>query len=128
MSSVCPSAGAFATRAAPRLPPAPERLSTTTVCPSISPNAGPTMRAVMSTLPPGGYGTISRIGRPDCAVAAPDRSSSSAAARHDLFILLPARELDHAALLQVGDRLRAVAVFLQHLFGMHALIRGGRAH
>jgi hypothetical protein len=43
----------------PLLPP---RLSMTTVCPSRSPSFWPTTRAMTSLPPPGGNGTMSRIG------------------------------------------------------------------
>src|SRR4051812_32165864 len=53
-------------------PPAPARFSTITCCPSASPKAGATVRAVMSTLPAGGHGTTMRTGwlGNSCAIAA----------------------------------------------------------
>jgi len=47
---------------APTIPAAPGRFSTTTSWPSASPSAGATVRAVMSTFPPGTNGTMMRIG------------------------------------------------------------------
>jgi hypothetical protein len=47
----------------PIRPPAPPRLSTTSGLPRRSPSCWPITRATMSLLPPGGNGTISRIGR-----------------------------------------------------------------
>jgi hypothetical protein len=44
------------------LPPAPARLSTTKGWPSRWPISSETMRAVVSTPPPGGHGTISLMG------------------------------------------------------------------
>jgi hypothetical protein len=44
------------------LPPAPERLSTTKGWPSRWPIISETMRAVVSTPPPGGHGTMSLMG------------------------------------------------------------------
>jgi hypothetical protein len=46
----------------PVLPPPPLRLSTTTGCPSVTDSLSATMRAMLSTPPPGGYGTTSVIG------------------------------------------------------------------
>src|SRR5687767_9247564 len=72
------------------LPPAPARLSTTMLCPSAAPIPGAMMRAVMSMLPPGEYGTMRRIGRVGkfCA-AAPDTArkaiASAAVARRILL-------------------------------------------
>ena len=59
---VVPSGAAFAAASAPRLPPAPGRFSTTTT-PRLSLTLSASARATMSSGPPGGYGTISRIGR-----------------------------------------------------------------
>src|SRR4051794_37115570 len=60
-NSVLPSAGARATNSAAMLPDAPGRLSTTIGCPSASPSFFATLRATVSTLPPGGKGTTSRM-------------------------------------------------------------------
>src|SRR6476646_4174893 len=43
--------------------PAPGRLSMTTGCPNASDSHAPNARPVGSVEPPGGYGTISRMGR-----------------------------------------------------------------
>jgi hypothetical protein len=45
------------------LPFEPGRLSITTVWPSFSESAGAMTRARLSVAPPGGFGTIRRIGR-----------------------------------------------------------------
>src|SRR3990172_10502140 len=62
------------------MPPAPERLSTTTCCPSPSPSFGATERAITSVPPPGGNGTMKRIGFDghvcDCAGAAAKTAQS----------------------------------------------------
>ncbi|CFN77952.1 Uncharacterised protein [Bordetella pertussis] len=47
---------------APILPPAPERFSTMTDCPSSSPRRAPSMRATTSVAPPAGKGTMMRMG------------------------------------------------------------------
>src|SRR5205085_4317265 len=67
ITSVVPSGGDFATASAPRLPPAPGRLSTMTT-PSVSLTLSASARATMSSGPPGGYGTTRRMGLP-CARA-----------------------------------------------------------
>ena len=56
------SGGDVAARPIPMLPPAPPRLSTITCWPSAVESLSATMRAIESTPPPGGYGTISVIG------------------------------------------------------------------
>src|SRR5574343_1431184 len=62
MKRVWPSAGALAASAAPMLPPAPARLSTTTGWPSSALSAWPTMRARMSVVPPAEKGTTMVMG------------------------------------------------------------------
>jgi len=44
------------------LPPAPGRFSITMLCPSRCPRDGEMIRAAVSTPPPGGHGTMRRIG------------------------------------------------------------------
>src|SRR5688572_12665446 len=61
-SSVCPSAVAFAASLVPMIPPAPPRLSITTLWPSRSPSCWPMARPTTSLLPPGGNGMIRRTG------------------------------------------------------------------
>src|SRR5882724_7496285 len=73
------------------MPAAPVRFSITIGWPSASPSAGATVRAVMSTLPPGTKGTMRRIGfagKP-CAEAAQwtNARRASAAKRSMLFRL-----------------------------------------
>jgi hypothetical protein len=63
ISSVWPSGSAFATMSAPRLPPAPARLSTTTGWPSSGARRSASSRAVRSVAPPPWKGTTSRTGR-----------------------------------------------------------------
>ena len=53
ISSVWPSGAALATVSSPIMPPAPGRLSTTTVSPSASCSLGAISRAVVSAPPPG---------------------------------------------------------------------------
>jgi len=53
----------LATNRAPIVPPAPPRFSTTTDCPIVSLIFSATMRATSETLPPGGNGETSMIGR-----------------------------------------------------------------
>ena len=60
-SSVCPSAGAAATKPAPMDPAAPGRFSTTTGRPSAACSASATGRAKLSLLPPGVKGTTRRM-------------------------------------------------------------------
>ena len=62
ITSVYPSAGDFAAIAMPIEPAAPPRLSTTTGCPRRSDSFCANVRPTMSVLPPGGYGTMNRIG------------------------------------------------------------------
>src|SRR5437870_11589946 len=82
-NSVYPSGGALATAAAPIDPAAPGRLSTTTGCPSSSPRAGASVRAMMSVAPPGAKPTTSRIGFVGyaCAIAYCETASSRHANR-----------------------------------------------
>src|SRR5215831_15919306 len=70
--TVYPSAGAFAAASCPTLPPAPPRFSTTFGWPVCSASLEDTMRVTTSAGPPGGKGTIQRIGFDgnDCACAA----------------------------------------------------------
>src|SRR5215831_15736302 len=77
--TVYPSAGAFAAASCPTLPPAPPRFSTTFGWPVRSASLEDTMRVTTSAGPPGGNGTIQRIGfdgHADCARA--DCASSAA--------------------------------------------------
>jgi hypothetical protein len=59
---VYPSGADLATSAVATLPLAPTLFSTTIGCPRLSLTFGPTSRAMMSTGPPGGKATITRIG------------------------------------------------------------------
>src|SRR6218665_1045663 len=61
-TTVSPSGAALAALPRPRLPPAPGRLSTTTLQRFCSAIFCATVRAIMSVPPPGGNGTIRRIG------------------------------------------------------------------
>src|SRR5258708_7851482 len=91
------------------MPAAPGRFSITIGWPSASPSAGATVRAVMSTLPPGTKGTISRIGllgKP-CAPAAHATSASRAPAS---LTRLPA--VIFLLLVFLGRRLLAVGFLL----------------
>src|SRR6218665_4075512 len=63
-TSVWPSGADLAALPRPRLPPAPGRLSTTTLQRFCSAIFCATVRAIMSVPPPGGNGTIRRIGLP----------------------------------------------------------------
>src|SRR5688500_8125645 len=63
ISSVWPSGGVLAAISAPILPPAPGRLSTTACWPHASVSFWPTMRESRSAAPPGGKGTMIRMGR-----------------------------------------------------------------
>jgi hypothetical protein len=81
ISSVWPSV-ALAAAAAPMLPPAPARLSTTTFWPQIADNFSPTIRATTSVLPPAAKGTMmvtGRVGQAGWASAGADAASASAA-------------------------------------------------
>src|SRR3712207_2369872 len=62
-SSVWPSGSDFATTSAPRLPPAPGRLSTTKGWPNTVVSRAASGRATESAKPPGGNGTTMRTGR-----------------------------------------------------------------
>src|SRR5687767_2119429 len=80
--------------AVPMVPPAPPRFSMTIDWPSRSPSFCATMRATMSVEPPGGKGTIRRIGfagqawadaAPGCSSAAAHRVANTSA-----LIVIPA--------------------------------------
>jgi len=77
----------LATTSVPMLPPAPARFSMTKGCPRISAIFGVTVRATMSVPPPGGNGTMTRIGFDGkfCASAA---LAASKTARNRCFISL----------------------------------------
>src|SRR5262245_10712175 len=86
-STVVPSAGDLAAASCPTLPPAPPRFSTTLGWPVRSASLEDTMRVTMSAGPPGGNGTIQRIGfdghavcacAGDCASIAQDRNRTPA--------------------------------------------------
>src|SRR3954466_7310033 len=77
-SSVKPSGAAFATICAPIAVLAPARFSITTGWPQCSLIRWPTKRAMRSVGPPGGNGTMMRIGRLGKFAAAP-RSDCAAA-------------------------------------------------
>jgi len=62
MSRVCPSGVDLETISAAIVPAAPERVSTMTDCPRISPILGASARATISVPQPGANPTISRIG------------------------------------------------------------------
>src|SRR5438445_434080 len=57
----------------------PPLFSTTTACPNVSCSLGASERARMSEVPPGGYGTMIRMGfaGQGCAQAAPARASAA---------------------------------------------------
>ncbi len=61
-SSVWPSGADLATMAAPMLPPAPERFSTTTGCLSATASRSARSRPITSVDPPGAKGTTSVTG------------------------------------------------------------------
>src|SRR5690242_17066866 len=96
-STVVPSGAAFAAASWPTLPPAPPRFSTTAGCPRRSASLLDTMRVTTSAGPPGGNGTIQRIGfegQPpaDCACAKGPASSAApaqTAARNLAFMVPP---------------------------------------
>jgi hypothetical protein len=71
INRVVPSGFARATVLDAIRPPAPGLLSTTTVCPSAAFSPGCSCRATMSTLPPGGNGSTSAIGRLPAGGSAP---------------------------------------------------------
>ena len=85
-SSVRPSGADFATICAPIAVLAPARFSITTGWPQCSLMRWPTKRAMMSVGPPGGNGTMMRIGRlgkfaaSDCAAAGTIAAASATAA------------------------------------------------
>jgi hypothetical protein len=90
MPTVVPSGADFATMSVPSTPPWPGRLSTTTVWPVISDMRCPTTRAMMSLGPPGGNGTISRIGflgRSSAAAKVGNSSSDKSASFAIVFIM-----------------------------------------
>src|SRR5215207_3574434 len=70
ITSVWPSGAAAATRALPRVAPAPGRFSMTRGWPSRSRKPWATRRAARSVVPPGAKGTMRRIGCEGHAVAA----------------------------------------------------------
>ena len=76
--SVYPSAGDFAARSAPMLPPPPATFSITTGCFSRSASTAATCRPTASVSPPGGYGTMILIGFSGHAAPAPDASTQTA--------------------------------------------------
>jgi hypothetical protein len=77
-SRVWPSGADFAASSAPMLPPAPARLSMTTVCPQASPSWRPSSRATMSVAPPGENGTMMRTGRlGNSACATPEKLAAN---------------------------------------------------
>src|SRR5690242_10428821 len=96
-STVVPSGAAFAAASWPTLPPAPPRFSTTAGCPRRSASLLDTMRVTTSAGPPGGNGTIQRIGfegQPpaDCACAkgpASIAAPAQTAARSLAFMVPP---------------------------------------
>ena len=79
IAMVYPSGAAFATASVPVTPPAPPRLSMTTCCLRISDIRCPTTRAIRSFGPPGGNGTMSRIGfdGKSCADAAAETNTTA---------------------------------------------------
>src|SRR5437763_14895934 len=94
------------------LPLAPPRLSTSTVWPSTLPSVSATMRADVSTSPPGGLGTMRVTGRVGyaCAKAQPAADASATASmawrrKGRRFILAPrdSTRLHDAAAFQRGD-------------------------
>ena len=63
ISNVYPSGAALATISEPIMPPAPDRLSTTTCWPHAAESFCAMVRANKSVPPPGGKGAMTRIGR-----------------------------------------------------------------
>ena len=70
-TQLLPSGGDFATAPVPTLPEAPGRFSTMTVAPSFCCRPGCAMRAIGSTVPPGGNGTTMRMVPDGQAAAGP---------------------------------------------------------
>ena len=83
-----PSAAPLATSATPIWPAAPGLFSTTTGWPKRSARCGPMVRAIRSTLPPGGNGTTMRTGLLGklCANAAEASDSETATMQADLIM------------------------------------------
>src|SRR4051812_36192421 len=110
------------------LPLAPPRLSTSTVWPSTLPRLSATMRAEVSTSPPGGLGTMSVTGLPGyaCAKAQPAAHASAAATmawrrKGRRFIVGSSGDstrLHDAAAFQRGDLFFAQSHFTQHRVGV----------
>ena len=69
ISRVWPSGGALHTASVPGTVAPPGRLSTSTGWPQAAPSLSAMARASVSSPPPAGKGTISRVGRPCCASA-----------------------------------------------------------
>src|SRR4051812_27033714 len=104
MSSVYPSGAAFATVAAPMVPPAPPWFSTSTGWPIDSCMRCATRRATMSVVPPAGNGTMMRSGFEgnDWPKTTIGKNSS---ARRSFFILISLVGLD----VRLLDELRVLA-------------------
>src|ERR687896_2032762 len=80
ISSVYPSGVAFEAISVPMVAPAPGRFSMTIAWPRRPLNFSPTVRATMSTPPPGGKGAMNRIGLVGyCAAAAAAKATKPAA-------------------------------------------------
>src|SRR5215510_13934211 len=101
---VYPSGSALATDAAPMVPPAPVRFSTTTAWPSRAASWSETVRAMMSMALPAVTGTITRSGLlgQACACAScvgapvePSNKANMASARHHMDRLPVAGVLAH---------------------------------
>ncbi len=84
-TQLLPSGGALATIAVPMLPEAPGLFSMMMVVPSFCCRPGCTIRAIGSTVPPGGNGTMTRVTLPDCARA---RETNGAAAAPSMRVRL----------------------------------------
>ena len=142
ISSVWPSAGAFATNAAPIEPVAPARFSTTTGLPKASDSRLAMARAKMSFEPPGGEVTMNWTGLAGrrsvpCASAGPQASARTSSQLPCRLLLLDTgvgRDFlpDADLLLDLrGELLRRAAgrrdaVVLQLLGGLLQLERLGR--
>src|SRR5262245_33287014 len=92
-------------------PSAPGLVSMTTVWPSAWPSGCAKMRAPSSAAPPGGNGTISRIGLCGyCACAEPQRTASTSVTR-SFFTSVPVRGIDGIELaLERGEGVLAGAL------------------
>jgi hypothetical protein len=117
---VWPSGSARAAVALPSIPPAPDRLSTTTDLPRIRSSAAATGRAARSACPPGGNGTMMamlRVGCQVCALARPANPPRIGTAS------APSRNLRRSKLRQSMDALLSEMTFLRIVISLYS-IRG----